>query len=110
LKSFEPAIKSENAFGMMPAYNAINGKPANLSPMIENIVKDEWASDDFHVVSDAHDVSALVNDHKYVDTMAEAAALSIKAGVDSITDQDTNSEEVIGWINDALDQGLLNEA
>ncbi|MCF6409637.1 glycoside hydrolase family 3 protein [Pseudalkalibacillus salsuginis] len=110
LKSFEPAISSQAAYGMMPAYNAINGKPANLSPLINELVKGEWASEDFHVVSDAWDVSGLVNSHKYVDTMAEAVALSIKAGVDSITDQDANSDIVTGWIHDALDQGLLTEA
>ncbi|SDM80989.1 glycoside hydrolase family 3 protein [Sediminibacillus halophilus] len=109
MKSFEYAIESGAALSMMPAYNAINGKPANLSPLINDVVKDEWA-DDFFVVSDAGDISGLVNDHQYVDTYAEAAALSIKAGVDSFTDQDDNSEIVTGWVHDALDQGLLIES
>ncbi|SDK47052.1 glycoside hydrolase family 3 protein [Sediminibacillus albus] len=109
LKSFQYAIESGAALSMMPAYNAINGKPANLSPLINDVVKDEWA-DDFFVVSDAGDISGMVNDHHYVDTYAEAAALSIKAGVDSFTDQDDNAEIVTGWIHDALAQDLLTEA
>ncbi|UFT98383.1 glycoside hydrolase family 3 C-terminal domain-containing protein [Radiobacillus kanasensis] len=109
LKSFEYAIKSKAALSMMPAYNSINGKPANLSPLMEDVVKKQWA-DDFFVVSDAGDISGLVNDHKYVDTYAEAAALSIKAGVDSLTDQSADSETVLKWIHDALDQSLLTEA
>ncbi|MBA4493820.1 glycoside hydrolase family 3 C-terminal domain-containing protein [Paenactinomyces guangxiensis] len=109
LKSFETAIASKSALSMMPAYNAINGKPAILSPLINDVVKKDWA-DKFFVVSDAFDVSGIKNDHKYVDTMAEAAALTIKAGVDSFTDQDKNSDVVIGWIKEALNQGLLVEA
>ncbi|QDP41106.1 glycoside hydrolase family 3 protein [Radiobacillus deserti] len=109
LKSFEHAIKSKAALSMMPAYNSINGKPANLSPLIQEVVKDRWA-DDFFVVSDAGDISGLVNDHKYVRTYEEAAALSIKAGIDSLTDQSADSETVLKWIHGALDKGLLSES
>lgn len=105
LKAFEIPFKEGGALSMMTAYNAVNGVPANVNPDVNDIVKREWGMNGF-VVSDAGDVLGTVNDHKYVETYKEAVALTIKAGVDSITDDHPISKQAI---RDALAEGLLSE-
>ncbi|GLX66430.1 glycoside hydrolase family 3 protein [Paenibacillus glycanilyticus] len=105
LKAFEIPFKEGGALSMMTAYNSVNGVPANVNPDVNNIVKREWGMNGF-VVSDAGDVLGTVNDHHYVETYKEAVALTIKAGVDSITDDHPISKQAI---RDALTDGLLTE-
>lgn len=105
LKAFEIPFKEGKAQSMMTAYNSVNGVPANVNPDVNQIVKQEWGMNGF-VVSDAGDVLGTVNDHHYVDTYKEAVALTIKAGVDSITDDHDISKQAI---RDALTDELLTE-
>lgn len=105
LKAFEMQIKEGKAQSIMTAYNAVNGTLCNMNPDVNDILKKEWGMDGF-VVSDAGDVLGAVNDHKYVDSYAKAVALSIKTGIDSITD---DQEISLRAIRDALEQGLLEE-
>lgn len=107
LKAFEIPFKEGGAQSMMTAYNAINGVPANLSPDVNAIVKEEWGMDGF-VVSDAFDVSGTVRDHGYLDSHTEAVARSVReGGIDSITD---DSELMLKSLREALAEGLLSEA
>ncbi|MFD1177683.1 glycoside hydrolase family 3 C-terminal domain-containing protein [Paenibacillus puldeungensis] len=106
LKAFEPAFRDGRAGSMMTAYNSINGTPCNLNPEVNDIVKGEWQMDGF-IVSDAGDVIGTVNEHHYVDSYAEAVAGSVKAGIDSLTDDQPISFRAL---HDALDRGLLTEA
>jgi Beta-glucosidase-related glycosidases len=105
LKVFETAFKEGGALSMMTAYNAVNGVPANLLPMITSVVKHEWGMNGF-VVSDAFDVTGTVRDHGYMQSLPAAVAASIKAGIDSITD---DAKVVKQAIRDALAEGLLAE-
>lgn len=107
LKAFEIPFKEGGAQSMMTAYNAINGVPANLSPDVKAIVKEEWGMDGF-VVSDAFDVSGTVRDHGYLETYKEAVARSVReGGIDSITD---DGELMKQSLREALAEGLLTEA
>jgi beta-glucosidase len=106
LQAFKPAFVERKAGSLMTAYNAINGTPAPLHPLLEEVVKGEWELDGF-IVSDAGDVLGLVHDHGYFATYAEAVAAAIKSGIDSITDE---TEQTIEAIKEALSLGLLNEA
>ncbi|MEN1986729.1 glycoside hydrolase family 3 C-terminal domain-containing protein [Paenibacillus hubeiensis] len=106
LKAFEIPFKEGGALSMMTAYNAINGVPANLSPLVNDVVKGEWGMNGF-VVSDAFDVTGTMRDHHYVDTVKEAVARSIReGGIDSITDEANVVTEAIRL---ALEDGLLTE-
>lgn len=105
LKAFEPAFREGGAGSMMTAYNGINGTPCNLNNEVNEIVKGRWGMDGF-VVGDAGDVLGTVMDHGYVQSYAEAVADTIKAGIDSITDDQDISFRAI---RDALEQGLLAE-
>jgi beta-glucosidase len=105
MKVFEIAFKEGGALSMMTAYNAVNGVPANLLPMITEIVKHEWGMNGF-VVSDAYDVTGTVRDHGYMASLPAAVAASIRAGIDSITD---DAKTVHQAIRDALAEGPLTE-
>jgi len=105
LKAFELPFKEGGAQSMMTAYNAVNGVPANLSPDVNRIVKQEWGMSGF-VVSDAWDVSGTVRDHGYMQTHKEGVAASIKAGIDSLTD---DAELMKAAIREAIADGLLSE-
>ncbi|WP_456288991.1 glycoside hydrolase family 3 C-terminal domain-containing protein [Paenibacillus sp. AK002] len=105
LKAFEAPFREGKAGSMMTAYNGINGTPCNLNHEVNDIVKQEWGMDGF-VVGDAGDVLGTVMDHHYVASYAEAVADSVKAGIDSITDDQDISFRAL---RDALEQGLLEE-
>lgn len=105
LKAFEAPFREGKAGSMMTAYNGINGTPCNLNHEVNDIVKQEWGMDGF-VVGDAGDVLGTVVDHHYVSSYAEAVAGSVKAGIDSITDDQDISFRAL---RDALEQGLLEE-
>lgn len=106
LKVFKIVIEKSRVMSMMTAYNSVNGIPANIHPDLQNIIRDEWDWKGF-VVSDAGDVISLINEHKYVDNPVDAVALSIKAGIDSITDDHDVCKKSI---KDALACGKLVEA
>nr|MDH3161681.1 glycoside hydrolase family 3 N-terminal domain-containing protein [Bacillus licheniformis] len=109
LKPFETAISKKAAYGLMPAYNSVNDKPAILSPLLDSTVKRRWAGDDFFIVSDAFDPSGIVNDHKYYDSHEKAHAHAVKAGIDNFTDQGENPELTRNALTGALKQGLISE-
>lgn len=106
LKVFEQVFREGRAGSMMTAYNGINGIPCNFNTEVNEIVKGEWGMDGF-VVGDAGDVMGTVLEHGYVDSYAQAVAGSIKAGLDSLTDDEPIMFQAL---HDALEQGLLDEA
>lgn len=105
LKAFELTFREGGAQSMMTSYNSVNGVPANLNPDINAVVKREWGMDGF-VVSDAGDVLGTVNDHRYMAEYKQAVAASIRAGIDSITDDHGVVKQAI---RDGLAEGLLEE-
>lgn len=106
LRSFELCIKHAGAQSMMTSYNSVNGIPANLNPDLEEIVRQEWGFNGF-VVSDAGDVAGTKREHGWTKTWSESVAESVKAGIDSITD---DTAWVIQALQDALARGELAES
>ncbi|WOZ38210.1 glycoside hydrolase family 3 C-terminal domain-containing protein [Paenibacillus polymyxa] len=105
LRAFEKPFTEGGAQSMMTSYNLINGTPATLYHGVNDIVRGEWGMDGF-VVSDAGDVMGIVNDHQYYDSHTPGVAESIRAGIDSITDDAELSKQAI---REALEQGSLQE-
>lgn len=105
LKAFEPAFVTAGAHSVMAAYNAVNGVPAMLHPDIAEVVKGEWAMDGF-AVSDAGALTALVEQHRAFESLAEAAAAAVKAGIDNLTDE---TETVKNAVREAISRNLLSE-
>ncbi|WP_374121456.1 glycoside hydrolase family 3 C-terminal domain-containing protein [Paenibacillus sp. LHD-117] len=104
--AFKPAFVKGGAKSMMTSYNAVNGTPTILHEDVKRVVKEEWGMDGF-IVSDAGDLLGIVNDHRYYETYKDAVAHSIKAGIDSITD---DKEKSCAAIREALAEGLLAES
>ncbi|MET8339582.1 glycoside hydrolase family 3 C-terminal domain-containing protein [Streptosporangium canum] len=109
LPAYRPALEHGAAVAVMPSYNLVNGRPAHLSPLIEEALR-AWASDDLLVVSDAYAPGNLAGMQAYYDDLPEAYAHAIKAGLDSFTQDDDRAEATLGHIREALERGLLTEA
>ena len=108
LKSFRIPIVAGAAKSMMTSYNLVNGIPCTVDPEINNLVKGQWAKGkDFFVVTDAWAPSNLTGSQQYYPDTTQSYAGMIKAGIDSMTQDDSNNTNVIGYIKSALSQGLL---
>lgn len=101
-KPFEMAIRDGGARSMMAAYNAINGTPCHVHPMLREIVMGEWGLDGI-ICTDGGGLSHLVNEHKTFPDIATATAACIKAGINLFLDRTDG-------IKEALSRGLLTEA
>jgi len=87
----------------MAAYNAYNGIPCTVHPILRNITMDEWGVDGI-VCTDATAMTLLVKGHHYYNTLEMAAAQSIKAGINQFLDTYRHA------VRTALDEGLLTES
>lgn len=101
-RAFKPAITEGGARSVMAAYNELSGVPAVMNPDLQNLLKDKWGLD--FVVTDGGDFSQNVLAHKCVKTHAEALALCLKNGSDSMNDA---ADMVAAAAKDALEKGLI---
>ncbi|HLT09545.1 MAG TPA: glycoside hydrolase family 3 C-terminal domain-containing protein, partial [Micromonosporaceae bacterium] len=109
LPAFRAPIAAGAAVAVMASYNLVNGRPAHLSPLINDELR-RWTEDDILLVSDAAAPSNVATTQAYYpDHVASHAAL-VRAGVDSFTDNDDRPGPTIERLNQALAQGLLTEA
>lgn len=104
-RPFERIFRRSGAVSMMTAYNAVNGTPCNLNPDVVQKAKREWGC--AFVVSDAGDVVGTNREHRWFETLPEAVAANLKAGIDSLTD---DADQCLGAVHEALKTGLLSEA
>jgi beta-glucosidase len=109
LPAYRPAIAAGAAVAVMASYNLVNGRPAHVSPLINDVLR-HWSEDEVLVVSDAGAPSFLVDQQGYFPDHVASHAAALRAGVDSFTDADADSSVTIGRINAALAQGLLTES
>ncbi|WP_329000721.1 glycoside hydrolase family 3 C-terminal domain-containing protein [Kribbella sp. NBC_00709] len=109
LPAFRAPIESGAAVAVMPSYNLVNGRPAHLSPLINDVLR-TWTTDDVLVVSDAYAPGNLFGLQQHLPDGPTAYAAAVKAGVDSFTQDDTNSTPTIDRLDEALDRGLITRA
>jgi beta-glucosidase len=82
LPAFRASITEGKAYSVMCAYNRVDGVPACANDMLlQKTLRGDWAFPGY-VVSDCGAVSDILRGHKYKPTMAEAAAVAVKAGTD----------------------------
>jgi beta-glucosidase len=105
LPHFRDCIVEGHAQSVMASYNAINGVPSNINPLLLNeILKKDWGFQGF-VVSDLGGVNTMVQGHmKGQMTFEDAVAQSLIAGCDF------SDKEFETYIPAAVRQGLLPEA
>jgi beta-glucosidase len=87
----------------MAAYNAVNGVPMTINPVMQKITREQWGQDGI-ICTDAGAMKNLVTAHKYYPDLETAAAESVKAGIGQFLD------DYRGAVRGALKRGLLTEA
>jgi len=102
-KPFEMGVRLSGARALMAAYNAVNGTPAHVHPMLNQIVVGEWGEDGI-ICTDGGGLRLLVTQHKAFPDLATAAAACLKAGINHFLDRQKEPVE------EALQRGLITEA
>ena len=107
-QAFKPAIAANAATGVMASYNLVNGRPATVSPDLNDVVR-SWTNKPLFNVSDAYAPYNLTGSEAYFATQAEADAAVVKAGLNSFTVDGSDNKPTSDAIKSALAQGLLTE-
>jgi beta-glucosidase len=113
LPAFRATVTEGKAESVMCAYNRVNGQPACANNfLLQSQLRGAWKFNGY-VVSDCDAVYDINHGHQFTKTMAEAAAIALKTGMDNecadfftITKDDHDYKPYI----DAVKQGLLTEA
>ncbi|HEY5381638.1 MAG TPA: glycoside hydrolase family 3 C-terminal domain-containing protein [Acidobacteriaceae bacterium] len=100
---FRMAIEDGHANAMMTAYNAWNGVPMAVNPVLRNVVMKDWGFNGIFC-TDAGALTNLVTRHHAFPDLATAAAAAIHAGINQFLD---NYEQPV---RDALARKLITEA
>jgi len=112
LPGFRAAITEGKAESIMCAYNGVNGEPACANSfLLKDQLRGAWKFNGY-VVSDCDAIYDIFNGHHYTKSMAEAAAVSLKTGMDNeCADFFTKATDNSDYVNflDAVKQGLLSE-
>ncbi len=107
--SFRMPIEADAATGVMTSYNLVNGRPATVNPDVGGRVRG-WTDATLFNVTDAFGPNNLVASQDYYDTLPEADAATVTAGVDSFTTDNQDGGPTVSALRTALEQGLLSEA
>ncbi len=112
LPAFRAAVIEGKAESVMCAYNRVNGEPACANTfLLEDKLRGAWKFNGY-VVSDCDAIVDIYDGHRFTKTPAEAAAVSLKKGMDNecadfFTETKDNSD--YGKYVEAVKQGLLSE-
>jgi len=113
LPAFRAAVTEGKAESVMCAYNRVNGQPACANNfLLQSQLRGAWKFNGY-VVSDCDAVVDIYEGHHFTKSQAEAAAVSLKTGMDNecadfftVAKDDHDYRPYI----DAVKQGLLTEA
>jgi beta-glucosidase len=103
---FRMGFVDGGARSYMASYNAWNHVPMTVNPILENITVKEWGVDGI-ICTDAGSLGNLVNQHKAYPNLKQAAAASIKAGINMFL---TFVEDPKAAVKGALADHLITEA
>jgi len=105
LPAFRAAITEGKAGSSMCVYNSVNGQPGCANEfLLEDQLRGKWNFNGY-VVSDCDAISDIAMGHHFVPTVEEAAAVSMKRGVDLDCTFAPQPQRYI----DAVKKGLLPE-
>jgi beta-glucosidase len=102
-------IESGAAVAVMPSYNLVNGRPAHLTPHLNEDLR-SWTDEEVAALSDALAPSNVVDLQGYYATQVEGYAALLRAGLDSFTDHENDPRPAIAILTEALGAGLINES
>jgi beta-glucosidase len=106
LPAFRYTVTAAHAGSVMCAYNSINGEPACANSfLLDTSLRKSWGFQGY-VVSDCGAITDIYTSHKYVKTLEEATAVSLRRGTD--LDCDFSETEQKGYF-DAVKSGALSQ-
>jgi beta-glucosidase len=100
---FRMGIVEGGARAYMAAYNAHNGIPMTVNPMLNEVTVKEWGQNGI-ICTDAGGMRLLVSGHKFLPDLDHAAAESVKAGINQFLDRFPDA------VRGALKNNLLAES
>jgi beta-glucosidase len=100
---FRMAIVDGDARAYMAAYNAWNGIPMAVNPILKSMTVTEWREDGI-ICTDGGAMTQLVTTHATLSSLDAAAATAVHAGINQFLDRQRQP------VRDALQHGLLVEA
>ena len=100
---FRMAIEQGHANAFMASYNAWNGTPMMLNPILRDVTQKEWGEDGI-MCTDGGALTNLVKEYHRFPDMTQAAAAAVHAGINQFLD---NYKE---GLTAAVKQGLVTEA
>lgn len=100
---FRMGIVEGGARAYMAAYNAYNGVPMTVNPILNDITVKEWGQDGI-ICTDSGGMRLLVTGHHYSPDLEHAAAASVKAGINQFLDRYSDA------VRGALKNNLLAES
>ena len=103
---FRMGFVEGGAKSFMAAYNAYNGVPMTVHPILQSLAVKEWGGNGI-MSSDATAIELMVNQRHYYKTMKEATAAAIKAGIGQILAFYLKTPQ---QVHDALADKSLTEA
>ncbi len=98
---FRMGFEQGGARGVMASYNAWNGTPMDINPILKSIVVDKWHVD--VLSSDGGAVANLVTQFKRVPDQKAAVVACMKAGINQFLDKYKDQA------TEALQEGLIDE-
>ncbi|WP_158913611.1 glycoside hydrolase family 3 C-terminal domain-containing protein [Caulobacter sp. S45] len=113
LPAFRDLVVNAKVASVMCAYNRIDGQPACASDfLLDHTLHDRWGFTGY-VVSDCDAVADIQRGHHYTQTLAQAAAVSLKHRVDNDCTQYNSPPgapaDYLPYL-DAMHQGLVSQA
>jgi beta-glucosidase len=103
LPAFRQTVVDGKAHSVMCAYNSINGEPACANKfLLEDTLRGAWSFAGY-VVSDCGAIGDINRNHKFVPTLQESAAISLKRGTDLDCGADTQAYSA------AIETGLISQ-
>lgn len=99
---FFKGITEGGSRAFMTSYNAWNGVPMVINPVLKSVTRDEWGNNGI-ICTDGGALKLLINAHKAFPTFTEGAAAIVKASVGQFLDI------FKPYIYDAMKKGLLTE-
>jgi beta-glucosidase len=100
---FRMGVMEGGSRAYMASYNAYNGIPMTVQPILKDMTMREWGFDGI-VCTDAGALTNLVTLHKYFPDINEASAGAIHAGINQFLDRYSDG------VHAALDRRLVNLA
>jgi len=109
--AFREAIVDAKAGSIMCAYNRVNGQPACASDfLLSDLLRNAWSFKGY-VTSDCGAIKDIHAGHHFTQNQVEAAAISLKHGVDTdCADFGEGPEVAAKAYSDAVAQGLVPQS